>query len=189
MLTRRFGTIAGLLALALMAWWFLARPLPLAASLPTLLREIQAMNELVSVKYKVQKVVGIEEQKSYVGAERLLLIVQADVLAGVELNGLQATNLQWTGDRRVLIRLPQPKILHIVLDDKQTKVWDRSITWWTPWVPFNPDLERQARLSAIESIREDAIQMGILPQARQHAEASLSRLLRALGLEAVTFGS
>ena len=188
---RRLALLAAacVLVLALAVWWFFARPQTLAANLPSLLREVQALNELVSVKYRVQKVVGMEEQKAYAGAERLLLIVQADVLAGVDLNGLRATDLSWTGRRRVLLHLPEPKILRVVLDDKQTKVWDRSITWWTPWVPFNPDLERQARLRAIESIQEDAVGMGILPQARQQAEASISRLLRALGIEAVAFGS
>lgn len=184
---KRLAVIALVLVAAL--WWFFARPSTLAANLPSLLREVQALNELVSVKYRVQKVVGIEEQKTYVGAERLLLIVQADVLAGVDLNGLQATNFELAGSRRVLLRLPAPKILRVVLDDKQTKVWDRSITWWTPWVPFNPDLERQARLRAIESIEADALEMGILPQARKQAEASITRLLQALGIEAVTFGS
>jgi Protein of unknown function (DUF4230) len=188
---KRLALLGALLAFVLITaiWWFFARPQTLTANLPSLLREVQALSELASVKYRVQKVVGIEEQKPYAGAERLLLIVQADVLAGVDLNGLQATNLEWTGRRRVLLHLPAPKILRVVLDDKQTKVWDRSITWWTPWVPFNPDLERQARLRAIESIEADALEMGILLQARKNAEASISRLLQALGMEAVSFRS
>ena len=40
--------------------------------------------------------------------------------------------------KRMQVVLPPPKIIHIVIDDKETKVWDRRITWWTPWVPYNP---------------------------------------------------
>src|ERR1700722_11991540 len=125
-------------------------------------QEIQRLNELVSVKYTVQKVVGLEEKKVPLGSEKLLLFVQADVLAGIDLSSLTARDVKLLPDRRVQIALPPPKIVHIVIDDKATKVWDRQITWWTPWVPFNPDLERQARLTAREAIEQGAIEMGIL---------------------------
>src|ERR1700675_4560565 len=84
---------------------------------------------------------------------------------------------------------PAPKIVHIVIDDKQTKVWDRRITWWTPWVPFNPDLERQARLAAKDAIERGAIEMGILNQARRNADAGIRSLLETLGVKSVTVAS
>jgi hypothetical protein len=84
--------------------------------------------------------------------------------------------------------LPPPKIVHIVIDDKATKVWDRQITWWTPWVPFNPDLERQARLTAREAIEQGAIEMGILEQARRNADTGIRGLLETVGLKVLTAG-
>jgi hypothetical protein len=84
------------------------------------------------------------------------------------------------------VALPAPKIVDIVIDDKQTKVWDRRITWWTPWVPFNPDLERQARLAAKDTIERAAIEMGILDQARRNAEAGIRGLLETIGVKSVT---
>ena len=53
------------------------------------MREIQRLNELVSVKYTIQRVVGLEEQKVPLGSEKLLLIVQAEVLAGIDLSTLK----------------------------------------------------------------------------------------------------
>jgi hypothetical protein len=76
-----------------------------------------------------------------------------------------------------------------VIDDKETKVWDRQITWWTPWVPFNPDLERQARLVARDTIQQAALDMGILDQARRNAEAAIRSLLDTLGVKSVTVGA
>jgi len=75
----------------------------------------------------------------------------------------------------------------LLLDEKQTRVWDRQITWWTPWVPFNPDLERQARLAALDSVRQTAVEMGILDEARHNAETSIRNLLKTLGAQSVTF--
>ena len=153
---------------------------------PVVVRQIQGLNELVSVKYTVQKVVGIEEKKVPLGSEKLLLFVDADVLAGVDLSMLVPADVRVLSGRRVQIALPPPKIIHIIIDDKQTKVWDRRITWWTPWVPYNPDLERQARLTARGEIEQAALEMGILNQARRNAEMSIQSLLNAMGVKAVT---
>ena len=151
--------------------------------------EIQRLNELVSVKYTVQKVVGLEEQKVPFGSEKLLLFVQAEVLGGIDLSNLATSNVKLLSARSLQVVLPAPKIVHIIIDDKQTKVWDRRITWWTPWVPFNPDLERQARLTAKDAVERAAIEMGILNQARRNAEAGIRGLLETLGVKSLTVTS
>jgi len=153
---------------------------------PAVLHEIQRLSELVSVKYTVQKVVGLEEQKVPFGSEKLLLFVQAQVLAGIDLSTVAAGDVKLLSARRMQVMLPPPKIVHVVIDDKETKVWDRRVTWWTPWVPFNPDLERQARLTALDEIKRAAIDMGILDQARRNAEAAIQSLLETLGINSVT---
>lgn len=155
----------------------------------SVVHQIQRLNELVSVKYIVQKVVGLEEQKVPFGSEKLLLFVQAEVLAGIDLSKLAAADIKWLPAKRVQVMLPPPKIEHVVIDDKETKVWDRQITWWTPWVPYNPDLERQARLKAKDTIQQAAIDMGILDQARRNAEAGIRSLLETFGVKSVTLAS
>jgi hypothetical protein len=186
------GVIAGVLlaAMAFFASGNMVHESPAARILDAsaVVHEIQSLSELVSVKYTVQKVVGLEEKKVPLGSEKLLLFVQAEVLAGIDLSGLTARDVKLLPDRRVQIALPPPKIVHIVMDDKATKVWDRQITWWTPWVPFNPDLERQARLAARDAIEQAAIEMGILDQARRNAETGIRGLLETVGVKAVTVG-
>jgi hypothetical protein len=150
--------------------------------------EIQRLNELVSVKYTIQKVVGLEEQKVPFGSEKLLLFVQAEVLAGIDLSTLAAGDVKLLPDKRMQVTLPPPKIVHIVIDDKATKVWDRRITWWTPWVPYNPDLERQARLAARDAVEKAALDMGILDQARRNADTGIRSLLETIGVKSVVVG-
>ncbi|MCU0246771.1 MAG: DUF4230 domain-containing protein [Bryobacter sp.] len=177
--------LAGLLA------FFLVRQetgtLRRSVDAPVLVKQIQALNELVTVRYSVQKVVGLEEQKFPVGSERILLIVQARVLGGVDLSGMQAARIKIQNFDHAVISLPPARIIEVAIDEKQTKVWDRSVTWWTPWVPYNPDLERQARLAALKSVEDSAREMGILDHARQNAERSIRTLLAPLGITNVVF--
>jgi hypothetical protein len=155
---------------------------------PALVREIRQLNELASVQYTIQKVIGIRERKIPLGSESLLLVVQGNVVAGIDLGQLAPDQVRVVKDRTVMIDLPGPEIQRVYLDEKETQVWDRRVTWWTPWVPFSPDLEKQARLQAIESIRTTALEQGILRDANRNAERAIEGLLKALGFEAVVFG-
>jgi len=188
-----FGLIAGILlaAIAFLSSWNITQNPSPARTLdaPVVVHEIQQLNELVSVKYTVQKVVGVEEKKIPLGSEKILLFVQAEVLAGIDLSRLAPGDVKMLRTDQVQITLPPPRIVNIVIDDKQTKVWDRQITWWTPWVPFNPDLERQARLAARDEIEKAALEMGILDQARRNAELSIRMLLQSFGVKSVSVGS
>jgi hypothetical protein len=154
---------------------------------PAVVLEIQELSELVTVRYSIQKVVGLEEEKVPFGSERVLLLVQGDVLGGVDLAHLSTNDVQVSADDMVTVRLPQPKVMHVYLDEKQTRVWDRSKTWWTPWVPYDPELEQKARMDALEAIQAAAIQMGILSNAQENAETTIRKLLRAGGVEQVRF--
>jgi hypothetical protein len=182
-----FGVVVGIV-LAAAAMWFIDRRTLAVRMLdgPAIVRQIQGLSELVSVKYTVEKVVGLEEKKTPVGSEKLLLIVEAEVLAGVDLSALTPGSIKIQSGGSIKLSLPPARIFHIVIDDKQTKVWDRQITWWTPWVSPNPDLERQARLAAIASIKQAALDMGILDQAQRNAELVIRNLLMTLGARSIS---
>jgi len=151
-------------------------------------KEIRALNELVTVRYGIEKVVGMKEEKLPVGAESILLLVQGKVLAGVDLAQLQAGDVIVGRDHVVNIRLGPPHIQEAFIDEKNTKVWDRSITWWTPWVSPDVDLEHKARLQALEDIKKAALEMGILGEARRNAEMDIRSVLLAAGVKKVDFG-
>jgi hypothetical protein len=155
---------------------------------PAVVREIQRLSELVTVKYSIQKVIGLKEEKVPFGSESILLMVQAKVLGGIDLSALtpQSVTLD-TGGRSVSISLPAPQIMHAFVDETQTKVWDRTKTWWTPWVPFNPELEQNARRAALEAVQAAALEMGILSNAQQNAETTIREFLRPLGFDSVAF--
>ena len=154
---------------------------------PALVTQVRGLNQLTTVRYTVQRVVGLKELKDPVGEESLLIMVQGEVLAGVDLADVTQSDIKYLNHDTVRIQLPAPKILEAFIDEKNTSVWDRHITWWTPWVPYNPELEHKARLTAIEEIRKAALSGGILGQSRGNAEIAIKGLLTSLGLR-VTFG-
>lgn len=146
--------------------------------------EVKRLNQLVTVKYSIQRVVGLREPKVPLGEESILLMVQGEALAGVDLSKLKQNDIVYTGRQSVAITLPSARLLNVYLDEKQTKVWDHQITWWTPWVPYDPDLEHKARMQALDDVRNAALQMGILDRAQTNAEGSIRDLLGALQLSA-----
>jgi len=154
---------------------------------PAVVKEIQQLSELVTIKYSIQKVIGLKEEKVPFGSEQVLLLVQADVLGGIDLTALDTTDVQVAANNTVIARLPPPKVMHVYVDEKQTRVWDRSKTWWTPWVPYNPELEQKARLDALEAVQAAALEMGILSNAQENAEKTIRGFLHTVGVESVRF--
>jgi hypothetical protein len=150
---------------------------------PAILTQVRQLNQLASVKYTVQKVVALREEKQPVGSESILLILQASVEAGVDLAALRPEDVAVGPNGGVVIRLPHAQILHISVDENQTKVWDRQKTWWTPWIPYSLDLEQRARIAGLEEVKQEALAMGILGQAEQNAIASIRGLLGLAGVK------
>jgi hypothetical protein len=180
--------ILGLAALALYYRYFAQQGLiRRTVDVPAVVQQIQRLSELVTVKYSIQKVVGLEEQKVPFGSEKVLLMVQATVLGGVDLSQMSTQDITAADASSVTIRLPAPRVMHVFVNDNETKVWDRSKTWWTPWVDFNPELEQNARRAALEAVQQAALQMGILSNAQQNAENTLHEFLRTSGISNVTF--
>jgi len=54
-------------------------------------------------------------------------------------------------------------------------------------VPYKKDRERQGRLAALESIRESAVEMGILVDAQANARSAIRRILSFAGVKEIAF--
>jgi hypothetical protein len=178
----------GLVLIAIGASWWLVRRAP-APPLdpPAILAQVRLLNQLASIQYTVQKVVAIREQKQPVGSESILLILQASVEAGIDLAALRPEDVSVGSNGGIVIRLPHAQILHVSVDENQTKVWDRQKTWWAPWIPYSLDLEQRARVAGLEEAKQGALEMGILRQAETNAVTSIRGLLGLAGVKTVVF--
>jgi Protein of unknown function (DUF4230) len=147
---------------------------------PAVVTQVRGLKELVTVRYVVQKVVGVTESHLPVGEESILLMVQGRALAGVDLASVTQYDVQVTG-KKIKIRLPHAQVFDVSIDEGNTKVWDRHVTWWTPWISPDVNLEHKARLTAIDDIRKTVLDMGILRDAESSARTAIRDLVGAMG--------
>jgi hypothetical protein len=156
-----------------------------------ILRQVQTLSHLVTVKYVMEKVEILEVPSEntigrLVGSQnRLLLLAHGIVKAGTDLGKLNAEDIQVKG-KRVVIRLPPAQITDAYLDEHQTKVIDRTTGLLAP---SDKDLERTARQNAVDAIRRAARVSGILNDADERARDQLKMLFLQLGFEEVEFRS
>ncbi len=130
-------------------------------------RQIQTLSDLVTVKYVVEKVVILDAPPESTlgmfvqGDNRVLLLAHGIVKAGIDLKNLAPGDVTISG-KTVRIHLPPAQIMDAYLDDSQTKVID----WKQGFLRgFDKDLEQKARQMAVDDIRRAARTDGILDEA------------------------
>jgi hypothetical protein len=146
------------------------------------LKQVQDLSQLVTVKYVVEKVVVFEDAKWY-GENRVILVAHGVVKAGVDLSKIQLKDLKAASDK-MIVRLPPPRITDVYLDDGKTTVVERTTGLLRL---FDKDLEQNARRQAVESIAQAARAGGILTDAEERVRAQLTFLFNQVGFKEVGF--
>src|SRR5262245_28673630 len=123
---------------------------PVTLNTATVLRQVQTLSQLVTVKYVMEKVVvrtvpaGNPIGRAVGSEDRVLLLAHGIVKAGVDLSELQSEDVRMSG-RKISIRLPVSQVTDAYLVEQQTKVLDRSTGLFTS---FDKNLEQDARAEA-----------------------------------------
>ncbi|MCS7187379.1 MAG: DUF4230 domain-containing protein [Armatimonadota bacterium] len=163
-----------------------ARIVSVTPSPTVVVQRLQALNRLETARFISQHVVEAKSESpwlpSFLAGERLLLVAQVEVIAGLDMKRISPDDIEVKGDE-VVVTLPPPKILSIRIDESKTQVFARE----KGWLVFNPnkDLEREARLQALNEARRAAMESQLLPFARQKAEENLKTFLQTLGFKRV----
>ena len=191
MFNRRFILVILLLAIFLGAGlvlglflpaWSGFKSAPKIYNTATMLQQVQTLSQLVTVKYVLEKVVVLEDVK-WLGENRVLMVAHGTVKAGMDFQQLQPGDLQ-VSDRKIVIKLPRAQITDAYLDEKQTRVVERSTGLLRS---FDKDLEQTARQNAVDDIRRAARTGGILKDAEERARAQVDALFKQMGFEKVEF--
>ena len=151
---------------------------PKVQSTATLLKEVQTLSQLVTVKYVLEKVVILEDVKWY-GENRVLLLAHGVVKAGVDLQKLPPDDVRMEGNK-VVLKLPRATITDVYLDEQRTQIIENSTGLLRA---FDKTLEQNARRQAVDDIRRAARHNGIYEEAEERAKVQLTNLFRQLGLE------
>jgi hypothetical protein len=156
---------------------------------PVLLQQVQTLSDLVTVKYVVEKVEVWQDPPSgllsqfVAGDNRILLLARGVIKAGVDLGKLKSSDLRVDG-KTIWINLPSARITDAYLDDKETKVVERTTGFLRS---FDKDLEQNIRRTAVEDMRQSASRGGILRDADERARTELAAFFTVMGFEKVEF--
>ncbi|MFL6033419.1 MAG: DUF4230 domain-containing protein [Rubrobacteraceae bacterium] len=155
---------------------------------PVVVEGVQDLNRLATVRWRESVIVtresGGTELERFLAGEKVLLVATGDVEAGVDLASLGRDDVKVNGER-VTIRLPEPEILSVSLDEQKTGVYDRDFGLLN--LRPDDDLVEQARAAAVDRIEQAARDEDILDQAEQNAEDSIRAFVSTLGFEEVRF--
>jgi hypothetical protein len=152
-------------------------------------RQIQTLSDLVTVKYVVEKVVILDAPPESTlgqfvqGDNQVLLLAHGIVKAGINLGHLAPSDVAISG-KSIRIKLPPAQITDAYLDDDQTKVID----WKQGFLrSFDKDLEQKARQMALEEIRGAARRDGIVNEANERAKWQIAEFFHQAGFDHVEF--
>ena len=169
--------------------WFGARGATRTYDTPVLLQQVQTLSDLVTVKYVVEKVEVWQDPPSGIlsqfvaGDNRILLLARGVIKAGVDLGKLKPSDLRVDG-KTIWINLPPARITDAYLDDKETKVVERTTGFLRS---FDKDLEQNIRRTAVEDMRQSASRGGIVRDADERARTQLASFFTLMGFEKVEF--
>lgn len=136
------------------------------------------MERIIDLKEKQPRLFGLLEVE-----DQILLVAVGDVVAGIDLHRLRDGDVVLEPrERRVRLTLPPPEILSARLDNERTYVHTRNTDLLADRVE---EIETRARQHAEQSIREAALQAGILERAKHSTQQTLSALVRSLGYDVV----
>lgn len=151
----------------------------------TVILQVQALSRLETTAYTIEKVITAETGEGPLGflfSDKLLLVAQGQVIAGVDLGRLGDGDIQISG-KSVFVTMPAAEIFVSTLNNDETYVYDRQ----TGLLGQQVNLETLARQEAEGRILEAALEDGILDTAQHNAELTVQGLLYALGFEEVVF--
>jgi hypothetical protein len=158
------------------------------ADTATVLVAVRALARLESAEYHMERVVDLKQRQDLLfglvhADDAILLIASGDVTAGVDLAKLRDGDIiVEPRARRVQMRIPPPEILSVRIDNNRTYVQTRKTDLLAQ---RNEQIESRARQIAESSIRQAALDTGILERARSSATQTLTVLARSLDYDRV----
>lgn len=184
----KYLIIIALVTLFILAgWYFISRnpKFRFGTQRAGVITQIQSLARLETASYTIDKVIeaGTDYGKinQFLFGDKLVLIAHGQVIAGYDLSRMKPEDFSGVG-KSITIRVPQPEIFTVTIDNQQTKVFDRSQGLFTKG---ELNLEAEARQQAEESILQAACEGGILAAAEKNLKAQLETIFKSSGFNSV----
>jgi len=152
---------------------------------------VRGLSRLESTNFHVERVVDLRDRQNVLfgfttADDAILLVAAGDVVAGVDLAKLRPEDVVVDAEhRRVRITLPAPEIFSARLDNDRTFVYERRTD---ALARRSQSLETRARQEAERTMRNAALEGGVLDRAGLEARSTISSFVRGLGFVEVDVG-
>lgn len=148
---------------------------------PTVVRSIRDLSNLTTVEMVEYTIVekGTDEGfLAWARGDSLELFAVARIGAGVDLGGVSVRSFDLSEDGVVELVVPAAEVQYVAVDNEATQILDRDTGLFTSG---DPRLESDARRIADESLRQAALDEGILEMAEENAREVITNFLLNLG--------
>ncbi len=160
---------------------------PTVISGEAVMQEIRQISRLETTTYTIERVIEVRQSDpvwpDWLRGDRLLLIANGTIVAGVDMGQVQASDVTVSPDgKSVTVKLPPVQIFNrdSILNNQKTRVYDRQQGLLAP---TNNDLETQARQAAEGQLLQAACDEGIMQHATDDAQQSVSKMLSLLKMQ------
>lgn len=147
---------------------------------------VRALNRLETASMHVVHVSTITQSYDLIpnafAGDELTLFAAGDVIAGLDLSQLKLEDVRRDADGTVVVTLPPSQVLVTRIDNRESRVLNRKTGLFRH---ADVNLESRARQYAEQSIRNEAVNKGILNLASQNAEIKVAELLHTFGFQRV----
>lgn len=154
---------------------------------PAIVVQMQSLARLETMNFTIEKVIEAEKGgnafQDLLFGDRILLIANGNVIAGVDLSTLDPEDVTVNDANAVRVTLPASEIFVATLNNEETRVYDRERGLLSRG---DAQIETTARQAAEASILEAACEQGILKRAAAEAQTQVTALLGALQFSSVT---
>lgn len=138
------------------------------------LQRIEEIGNLELVRYNLNDVVEESIVRKLIDIDNLapdskvLLIINGEAAACIDLKKITSENIS-EDEENLYLSLPQPEICYAKVNHNQSKIYDINLTARL----LNPELIDTAFKNAENKIKDEAIKLGIINQAKENAKKVL----------------
>lgn len=147
-------------------------------------RQLARLETAIIVLERTIKGTRDNERLAGVFGETIVFVAYGEIVAGIDLSNLKTEDVEVMDHESVKIRLPEPEILGINLDNEKSYVAYRGKG---VLARTDAQLETKIRVRAVQALEQNALEIGILETAKMNAEMSIRNLLFELGIKNVEF--
>lgn len=150
----------------------------------TVLAKIINIQELALVKYNYTGVVGFKDNYKILNIsvpftdKYFLLKYNGYIKAGINFERIRVD----VEDKSVHVSMPKPELMDIVIDEKSVKVYDESENAFNP---IKISDYNQALIKEKDTMKKDAVNQGILKDAKKQSELAIRSMLEQMGFEEI----